>query len=373
LSARRSKFASVTSKIGKDKEESRLTRAFSNKSSAWKVFVILLANLLLFVLFFIVGETAIRVYFSWKKHGNDTADWLIPDRDLDYKLNPTSARVNSLGIRHDELELEKPGGLFRVIVLGDSVAFPEDGFVAILRQKLSGIPDIPVEVINAAIPGYTTYQEKLLLQRDLMRFSPDLVILQYCLNDNHRFLHRLNDKRHWLITMEARWALLPKKDSWFSRLIETSYLITEIRMRLYRARNALAKGTDFPWERSPSFASAWQAQTWGEFKQHLVTMRDLLWSSMARLAVVAVPYGPQLEKEHLKWDRRYVLFPQAKISEICSESGIPLLDLHPVFLASSGTKLFSDGIHLTDEGHKLTANSIFDFLLREGLLPWESN
>ena len=49
-----------------------------------------------------------------------------------------------------------------------------------------------VEVVNAAIPGYTTHQERLLFESGLDDARPELVLLQYCLNDNHRFLHRFD-------------------------------------------------------------------------------------------------------------------------------------------------------------------------------------
>ena len=58
--------------------------------------------------------------------------WLVPDPDLGYRLNPEKDGVNDLGIRHGNIKAEKPDGLFRIIVLGDSVAWGKGGFVDLL-------------------------------------------------------------------------------------------------------------------------------------------------------------------------------------------------------------------------------------------------
>jgi lysophospholipase L1-like esterase len=354
-------------------------RGRAQPSGAKKAVFLVVANLLVASFVFVIGEFAMR----WRLEGGPVAGlrslfvsraspgyagtdtWLVHDEQLGYKLNPAKEGVNSLGIRHGEISPQKPEDLFRVVVLGDSVAWDADGFVSLLRERLSRSPVRPVEVINAAIPGYTTYQERRLLERDLLPLKPDLVILQYCLNDNHRFLHLLNEAGNWLITPEAKRALTPEGSGVVAGLMRSSYLLLGIRVRLL-AQRALPR-SEFPWEHRPDFCVAWQDWTWPEFAEHLLAMRDQLANLDARLAVVMVPFEPQLSEKLLALDRTYTLKPQRMMEETCRRTHTPLLDLHAPFIRNRHRELFRDGIHLTPAAHELVARELLDFLDRERL------
>lgn len=69
-----------------------------------------------------------------------------------------------------------------------------------LRERLAD----RVEVLNGAVPGYTTHQERLWLETEFASLEPNLVLLQYCLNDNFEFLHRFEPGSSILVTEEAR-------------------------------------------------------------------------------------------------------------------------------------------------------------------------
>jgi len=97
-------------------------------------------------------------------------------------------RGNALGYRDRDHELAKPPGVFRVVVLGDSIGAGlyvddrEETFPArlenVLREK-----GIQAEVVNLSVPGYNTQQEVATLEELGLRYHPDLVLLAYCLND----------------------------------------------------------------------------------------------------------------------------------------------------------------------------------------------
>ncbi|MGH9386782.1 MAG: SGNH/GDSL hydrolase family protein [Vicinamibacterales bacterium] len=337
------------------------------------------ANLLAFSVLSAIGELATRWYmegsvsaalrsFVTSQASDDAtrvSGWLVSDADLGYKLNPASAGVNSLGIRHDEIADVKPDGLFRVIVLGDSVAWGEDGFVKLLRDRFNRVHYGPVEVINAAIPGYTTYQERTLLERDLLRHRPDLVILQYCLNDHHRFLHMLNETGRWLVTPDAERVLVPQGQGPLTTLMRSSYLLLELRLRLFALMPRSV--TQFPWETDHNVAPAWQDHTWSDFEAHVQAMRDSLARLDARFAVVAVPLESQLQQTFLDRDADYTLKPQRTLAEICRRLSVPFLDLHPVFVSNRKLSLYKDGLHLKPAGHELMAEHILAFLERDKL------
>ncbi len=290
-----------------------------------------------------------------------TGGLLVADPELGYRYNPALPGVNSLGLRGPEPVSPKPAGRRRLIVLGDSVAAPLDGFVALLAKRLGA----GWEVINAAVPGYTTYQERRLLERDLLALRPDLVVLQYCLNDNHQFLHRFDARHQMLFTEEARRALVDSggMTGWLAR---HSYLA--FRIRLAWLQTARKGGGRFPWEDQPDVAVAWQDSSWLQFEEHLRAMRDEIRARNGRLVVVMDPYRPQFDPSVLVRGPSYTLKPQAQMARICDAAGVPLLDLYPLLARRGGADLFSDHYHFNPGGHAVVAAALAEFLAQQGLL-----
>ena len=96
--------------------------------------------------------------------------------------------INSHGFRDREFATEKAPGVFRIVVLGDSIIWGhrlalEDSFAKQLERKLNEAFDQPFEVLNFGVSGYSTQQEVELFKVKASRFQPDLVIVGYCLND----------------------------------------------------------------------------------------------------------------------------------------------------------------------------------------------
>lgn len=94
--------------------------------------------------------------------------------------------VNSLGFRTPERPFEKPAGVRRVLVLGDSHTegyTVNDGetYTELLEGHLR--EKGPVEVIAMGTGGWSTDQELLCYLHWGRRFAPDVVVLQFCSND----------------------------------------------------------------------------------------------------------------------------------------------------------------------------------------------
>lgn len=97
-------------------------------------------------------------------------------------------RINAHGMRGGPVTLDKPAGVRRVLVLGDSYAFgfgvaEADTIAAQLEAKLGSLYP-GVQVLNMGVPGYQTGQQEVQLRRTGLRFAPDLVVLVYYANDN---------------------------------------------------------------------------------------------------------------------------------------------------------------------------------------------
>jgi lysophospholipase L1-like esterase len=97
--------------------------------------------------------------------------------------------ISSQGLRDREYSLEKPAGTVRFLMLGDSVTFgwgaPPDGTTsARLARRMNGDRGGPrYEVLNTGIGNTNTTMQVAYFEHKLSQFDPDLVLLNYFIND----------------------------------------------------------------------------------------------------------------------------------------------------------------------------------------------
>ncbi len=112
----------------------------------------------------------------------------------------TAAHVNEMGFRGPPVDVPKPRGVFRIILLGGSTTFgwgveDSETIDAYMRSILaSRYPERRVEVVNLAFDGYDSYQLVERLRSDGLRLEPDAVIVNSGVNDvrNARYAHILD-------------------------------------------------------------------------------------------------------------------------------------------------------------------------------------
>lgn len=114
-------------------------------------------------------------------------------KDL-YETHPVTGaifRTSSQGFRGSEFQAKKAEGVFRVVVLGDGLLCglgisEEDSISSRIEQNLKEtLPDRNIEVINLAVPGYTSFQGRVLAEFILPIMSPDLVVIGFGRTDGH--------------------------------------------------------------------------------------------------------------------------------------------------------------------------------------------
>jgi len=123
----------------------------------------------------------------------------VPDPNLSFVHEPNTqaflmgqdVKINSHGLRDREFSLEKPPGVYRIMVLGDSTTFGwgvsmDDTASKILERELNALR-IPgyerFEVMNAGVGNYDTVQEVTYYRTRGIEFHPDMVILVFFIND----------------------------------------------------------------------------------------------------------------------------------------------------------------------------------------------
>ena len=103
-------------------------------------------------------------------------------------LNSTIIEINSDSYRGKLYSEEKPEGVYRIIVLGDSFTFGSGvningTFPYIIEQMLNNGSKTEYQVINLGVPGYGLEDNCDRFLRDGVKYNPDLVILTYLSND----------------------------------------------------------------------------------------------------------------------------------------------------------------------------------------------
>ena len=125
----------------------------------------------------------------------------IPGKLVTWRLEGYSRdSLSKAGWRDIERTIAKPANTYRVALLGDSATEAlqvpmEQTFARLSEKKINqdlatknsgksekNYPN--VEVINFGVSGYSTSQELLLLQKEVLQYKPDLIVVLYSRGDS---------------------------------------------------------------------------------------------------------------------------------------------------------------------------------------------
>jgi len=259
----------------------------------------------------------------------------------------------------------KGAGEFRIVALGDSFTWgygvedAEDVWPGVLETLLG---EGRFTVVNLGVPGFTTVNELEMFARVGAPLDPDLVIVQYLVNDV--LPSGIGYRRHgeeWLD--ERRPAeLLPLRDL---------HLALEKRSALYAFANhrfaALQRRIRPPrgWEElyEDDFPG------WRDMKKALAAMAVLAEKQGSRAVLVLFPSF--LPGEWHRGGHPYAEIHE-KVSAAAGEAGLEVLDLLPHFTAARRPLeewwVGSSDPHPGPEAHAFAAEVTAAFLRKKGLV-----
>jgi lysophospholipase L1-like esterase len=103
------------------------------------------------------------------------------------RLMGVDFRTNSQGLRDREFSVERVPGKLRIAMLGDSLTVgwgvPVDDTFAKRIERMYAAAGIDAEVINFGVGNYNTVQEVQAFLAKGHRYRPDIVVLNYFVND----------------------------------------------------------------------------------------------------------------------------------------------------------------------------------------------
>ena len=226
-------------------------------------------------------------------------------------------------------------------------------------------------VSNFGVSGYNAYLESALFADVGPAYEPDLVLVQFCVNDlNDPTLHFEPQTRSHLpsIPDEAypdprlRQRLTPAAPIWLAacRGLRVCQTIDRALFAWRVGRpdaDALRAMLEPHGDLSDPVVRAWLARRYGELARSVRT-------AGARFAVIALPHARQLAGSGAELQRDLVLLGDV--------GGWITLDLLPAFVETSRTTsapLFDDEWHPNVLGHRVAAEATLAGLERFGLLP----
>jgi len=108
-----------------------------------------------------------------------------------------TVKINSQGLRDYEYGLEKPENSIRIAAVGDSTTYGEgvnleDTYIKQLEKILNNHCNKKVEILNFGASGASTINELELIERKVLLYKPDIIMLQMDSNDS-QVIHQIRD------------------------------------------------------------------------------------------------------------------------------------------------------------------------------------
>jgi HEAT repeat protein len=251
---------------------------------------------------------------------------------------PPWEEFNREGLRDRTRPEEKPAGVWRVAVLGDSVTLgadlrPYEAYPQLLEARLRAAGR-HIEVMNVALWGWSTRQERIAYERIARRYHPDQVLLAVCLNDIPELQNNLTRPPPWLAALHQRSALARRIVNAPGREIDSVERLFD-QKDSPRVREAMAR-----------------------FFDEVRALRRAAETDGATFGLIVFPFRFQVEAQAPS------PAVQQAIAAFCKTESLKCLDMLPT-LAPTGPAAFLDYDHLSVSGAALTADAI----LASGLLP----
>lgn len=375
------------------------------KFSVWKKMALAAFGLLFAAL---VAEVTLRVTsYGWKGvRIRDPKTGLLVFKPGSTFENSTpcfnvSSRMNRFGFHAHEWDEQKPDGVFRIAVMGDSfveaVQVPyEKSFSALLENRLNDTAGnaLRFEVLPFGKGGNGTYDNIQYALAYAARFQPDLIIDAFLIHNDVSDDLQNTEARAWfagernavyappgsLVFFSREWFYeTAKRIGRRSTLVMTLYANSaKLRSQQTQVLGIGANVEDLQVFRA-TYTGAWET-AWNMEEKLLQEMQRTARNMGAKFALVSLTEGfrvhPELfaamspqYKNPMQYDFEK---PERILGDIAARNNISYLPLLPAFRErltreNSMTIWQCDG-HWNETGHAWAADALYEFLIKNGLL-----
>ncbi len=258
-------------------------------------------------------------------------------------------------------ETQKPEGVFRIAVIGDSYAFAPymqftDAFPKKLEQMLNLNAGVPkVEVINYGVPAYSTSHEIATTEQAIAE-GADLVILQITLNDPELKPYRPTGIN---LTLTDKFGGI-KFEGFMTSLVSYWKTLGFVLERLHNANTHREYGQYF----IDLFENP---RTWNPFRDSMKKLHEKCKAAgVPSVAVVFPLFGTPLDGSY-----QFTAIHQ-KLGGLLQELAVPTLDLFELYKGIPIDRLQvipGADRHPNEIAHRMAAEKIYGWLEERNLIP----
>jgi lysophospholipase L1-like esterase len=310
---------------------------------------------------------------------------------LDFMLRPNYVsadglnRHNSLGYRGEEITRPKPDGVYRIVALGSSTTYGvgvqdwREAYPAQLERILRDEYGYKgVEVINAGVGGYTSWETLINFEMRALDLEPDMIIVYECINDVHARLVRpdayLSDNTGYRIPWDDSVA-----QTWQMRIPSVTWRFVAINTRLMQApglarvveqpgvpQTPTGTGVDPRLGMTPMQALESNPPIY--YERNIRNLVALARANQVEVVLVTFASNPNKNDYVAAPHYQYAIAEQNEVLRaIADDTDSYLFDFAP--LMPLDDVYWVEGRHLTAEGNRLKAEMIAEFLASTGALP----
>ncbi len=300
---------------------------------------------------------------------------------LGYELIPGSSayqddawyRVNADGMRDKSYSREKKSGTYRIAAVGDSFTFgmavaAADTWPKQLERRLIQA-GAKAEVLNFGVMGYDTEQEAEQIRAKVLTFHPDLIIIEYTLND----IGILSRERRELKQYGGYHRFLATGNTFIDGLLHRSRLYLLFKNRLYIKRT---RADALPPQYSADGYKLIQLGGLHNYIKYAYTQKaslDRLARSLGeiraavqgRIPVLVAIYPDLSDLGEYPYRGEHQV-----IRAICSEMGFAVADPLDSFLGHdpAGLRISAANPHPNRSGNELFAAAVAGYMQKNGYL-----
>lgn len=299
------------------------------------------------------------------------------DYTREYRGEKFNVHINKEGFRGKELGPPGSDDIFRVVFLGGSstqgLESPDDATIpAVLEDMLNKDRDFlamlgksKAEVVNAGMIGHTSFEINNLLNKEILKLEPDLLVLYSAFNDcrhtgvfeamgifEDNIVKRVMKKswawfyNHSLLfaTLYEKFTLFKKKSIQVSRADEVAFIPYRENVNAM-IDSASRNGIEFAILKQPLFIKG------------LPALQDKAFFGSIK--------GRIKEGDELTYEEAYYWMQSRQLDaldSISSDKGVMIIDPLPEVEKRDKEELFHDIVHLKKKGNALLAGVTYEYL-----------
>lgn len=324
------------------------------------IFIGVITPFLLFELFFRLYPAFGYIYNSLKTLSCSEAPMLQqfvgcalrPSLLLGYENIPNSEGINSYGLVGREYRLKKDNNTFRILLLGDSIAWQQgwasEYLESLLNNSLLSVHKYKFEIWNAAVPSYDIRRYALYLKHKGLRYKPDMVLIYLFMNDFGFDTNVYYKTKDGATAYYFPLSEVTKKLTVNPVMLRHSHLYRWLMLKYntYLSNIKNSNSSDEP-------------------KYYLGMIKGICSAYKIKLFVVVFPYLKPVDKYE-----KYQISEYTNILDTLSGSGIKYISLYDNLqhLDLYSLRFYKDDeMHPSQEGHKVIARIIYNYLMGDFL------